>query len=531
MSGKNLPAKSQFIVCQTEDGSLKIDVRLESDTVWLGHKRLWSLLAMRNRYLREAVLRVVCALSLCVLVGALGSCAHTKDLGNRESGHSAALTLVPPSPVTDKIHLDIRGSVRNDSATSEQFAISLYLDQEEPGSLIERQVLALSPGESGGVYCRWPTEGHGGRHKILCVVNAGSQKTTVSTPVEILASANRSTGVIGGAWVEFYHWSEKEGRLWNAEVVKMTDDDWRESVRAMHDIGMDVIVMEESFRNQQYCGEHNIERDGYKGRAYYPSQLFPGRMPIAAEDPMEAILDEADKLGMSVFVPVGMYAWFDFTTGSLEWHKAVALELYERYGHHPSFYGWYIPEEIHGHLGKTAQRRAEVITFFRELQAYCRRLAPGKLVMLASNPHNMSGAETAWAELLQYMDIICPFGFQRMPEGDMSGEEAAALLQRLCDQAGAHLWMDMETFDFDASGALAPRPVEDIRAELEAFHQFEKVVCYQFTGLMNAPWAARKPGGKETVDLYKDYKDFLSTAGPYFSKDTNSSQPKKDKEK
>jgi hypothetical protein len=31
----NLPQKSQFLVYQTENGQIKIDVRLENETVWL----------------------------------------------------------------------------------------------------------------------------------------------------------------------------------------------------------------------------------------------------------------------------------------------------------------------------------------------------------------------------------------------------------------------------------------------------------------------------------------------------------------
>lgn len=34
----------------------------------------------------------------------------------------------------------------------------------------------------------------------------------------------------------------------------MTDDQWRELVRSMHSIGMDVIVLQEVFRNQDYVG-------------------------------------------------------------------------------------------------------------------------------------------------------------------------------------------------------------------------------------------------------------------------------------
>jgi hypothetical protein len=88
-----------------------------------------------------------------------------------------------------------------------------------------------------------------------------------------------------------------------------------------------------------------MDTEGYQGKAYYPSRLFPGRMPIASPDPLEAILSEADRLGMQVLPGVGCYAFFDFSPGALRWCQQVAEELWQRYGHHPSFYGWYVSAE------------------------------------------------------------------------------------------------------------------------------------------------------------------------------------------
>ena len=51
-------------------------------------------------------------------------------------------------------------------------------------------------------------------------------------------------------------------------------------------------------------------------------------MDIKADDPIEAILTEADRRNMNVFLGIGMFAWFDFTTESLEWHKRVAKRAF-----------------------------------------------------------------------------------------------------------------------------------------------------------------------------------------------------------
>jgi hypothetical protein len=420
-----------------------------------------------------------------------------------------SLTLIPPSPVTDRIMLDIRGAVRNEGLGTNRFTVSVYLDSAWRWNCLHRETLEVGPGSAAGFKFRWPTKGRAGNHTFIMVAEGGGKKLRSERPIKIVASEMRSTGVIGGTWSGIYHWSEQEGRLWNADIKKLTDDQWREQVRGMHSIGMDIIVLQESFRNQKYVDKHAIEKEGYQGLAFYPSGLYPGRMPIAARDPLEAIYAEADALGMQVFAGVGLYAWFDFTEGSLAWHKNVADELWERYGHHDSFYGWYVSGEIAGNLGVDDRHREELVSFFRGFGAHVRKFAPDKPVMLASNSHGIREAKGYYAKLLPHLDILCPFGFHRMSHRDLTGEEAAELLQRYCDEAGSHLWMDMEVFLFGPGGALLPRPISGLVSDAQRFPNFEKILCYQYPGLLNTPEASLKPGGEPTVKLYQDYKNFL----------------------
>ena len=335
----------------------------------------------------RTIIRLLFAMTALAAVMGMTSVrpASAGELSAPKPKPEISLTLIPPSPVTDRITLDIRGAVRNNGSVASQFSVSVYLDSAWRWNRLHREILDVAPGSSACIKFRWPTKGRAGDHKFILVAEGGGRKLKIERPIKIIASDIRSTGVIGGAWAGIYHWSEREGRLWNADIKKLTDDQWREQVRGMHGIGMDVIVIQEVFRNQQYAGKHAIEKEGYKGLAFYPSGLYPGRMPIAARDPLEAIFSEADKLGMYVFAGVGLYAWFDFTPGSLEWHKQVADELWERYGHHPSLYGWYVSAEIAGSLGSDDRHRDDLVNFFRAFGAHVRRLAPDKPVMLATN--------------------------------------------------------------------------------------------------------------------------------------------------
>jgi hypothetical protein len=421
-----------------------------------------------------------------------------------------SLTLIPPSPVTDQITLEMRGAVWNHAGEPSTFNIAFYLDKEERNCLLQRKSMEVAGGSAKAVSFRWPTRGNNGRHTVIAVAEAGSKRWRIERPLEIIPSPHRSPGSIDGAWVNFSLFSEIEGKHWLEELHKMTEDDWREQVRGMHQIGMDIIVIHEVFRSGPHHGQHDVPAQGYQGKAFYPSKLFPGRMQIASQDPVEAVLSEADRLKMHVFVGVGMYAGFDYTPGSLDWHKRVASELWERYGHHASFYGWYVPETQMGDLrppggGDTELYRREVVQFFREFQRHCRALTPDKPLMIAPNTIEMHNAVERWRPVLEHCDIICPFGFHRFA----GGEKAARGMRELCDETGTHLWMDMETFVFEHGGSLIPRPIEGVIDDLRRYTDFDKVLTYGYTGLWNAPDAVRKPGGEPTVRLYQDYRDHL----------------------
>lgn len=425
---------------------------------------------------------------------------------------SVSLTLIPPSPVTDQITLDLRGALRNISADRCKAEFSFYLDKEVPENLLGRQKIEIPSQATGGARIRVPAKGRAGDHRVVLTVTANSRLQRVEQPIKILAASTRSTGRLGGAWVDIYHHDEAEGKPFNADLGRLTEVQWRELVRAMHVTEQDIMVITMVFQNFTHRGRHKIETEGYAGRAYYPSKLFPGRMPITVPDPLEIIMSEADRLGMHVMPGVGCYAFFDYSPGSLRWHKQVARELWERYGHHPSFYGWYVSEEKDGGLGSAEERR-EIVAFFREFTPFAHALAADKPVMLAINSYHFRGAEETYRELLPHLDIICPFAFHRMPSDDLSGEEAATLMQSLCDAAGTHLWMDVESFVFRNGVELHPRAIEGLIADFRRFPTFEKTLHYQFPGLMSSPEMSLKPGGEASVKLYLDYKNWLEVKG------------------
>ncbi len=460
-------------------------------------------------------------------------CTARKNKEN-DSLSRISLNIVPPSPVTNRINLDVRGAVRNNHDQPVKYDVSAYIDNISETSCIYRGSLLLKPDSCGGIKFFFNPLIYEGNRNIILTASSDKGVITAIEPVKIIGSDIRSTKLIDGAWFEFYHWSEDEGRYWNSDIIRLNNKQWKEMIKGMHDINMNIVIIQELFRNQKYVGEHNMDSTGYKGIPYYQSDLFPVQPGIslldnvqngksspcypewkklAADAPLESVLSEADRHNMKVFLGVGLYAWFDFTKGSLEWSKKVARELWDKYGMHKSFYGWYILNEIAGNLGADDSRRKELVDFFMEFTAFVRTFAPDKPVMLATNCHHVRNSGGYYPELLKYLDILCPFGFHRMPEGDYTGKEVAKILQDYCDSAKCHLWMDMELFRFGEGNALYPRHIEQVITDLSLFDNFEKICCYSYTGLLNAGWQSATPGGVRTVRLYNDYMKYLVSEG------------------
>ncbi len=450
---------------------------------------------------------------LAVLSGFLFLYGCSVDKSKSEVG----LTLIPPAPITNQVNLDIRGGIKNMSDKDKKYQVTIYFNNETEVDKLYSTSVDIKAGDVACVKYMLFTQDKIGKHSIILVVEEGSNVYKMQKPIEILKSPIRSTQKIEGAFVGFYHWSEQEGKMWNPTIKNLTDNQWKEVVHSMNKLDMNILVIQESFRNQDYVGKHPIEQNGYKGKAFYPSSLYTERMPINAKDPIEAVLQQADKEGTNVFMGVGMYAWFDYTKGSLEWHKKVARELWEMYGHHSSFYGFYVSEEGMGSLdcfekdpSKKGMRQQEVLAFFKEFKQFCLELAPDKPVMFAPNGWGVGKAREIYPELLKNVDIICPFAFARMPKDDLTGIEAVTLLQKFCDDAGAHLWLDLEAFLFDEQEQyLIPRPIDEIKKDLLLFDNFEKVICYQYPGVFNDPEMSIRIGEESTIQLFQDYREYM----------------------
>jgi len=388
---------------------------------------------------------------------------------------------------------------------------------------------------------------HGVIH-IDATITGGSAASLVTQqwPYEVIQTPTASTRLIDGAFVDIVHWSASEGAPYNEALREMTSEEWRGQIFDMAAVGIRTATLQALFINNLYPGSPSISCDNYTGVALYPSQIYPreradfataggGRIDAEAatnftddSDKLEAILSAADAANMSVFVGLGNFAWFTFNEEALQWTQRVATEVWERYGWHQSFYGWYAAGEMAGDFSSggpnTTQTVLDMTQFFDGLGNFSANAllpfhgtsstnmsrAPSLLpVMLAINSGGvMEHAHTpagGWIRVASAVDVFAVFGFARIPDSPTAAE-----MRTLCTEAGASFWVDMELFSDDMSSGLVPKTFEQVRIELEQYNDAPQIGCaYEYTGQMSG--ASPAPPGLQSSAaqaLYTAYEQY-----------------------
>ena len=302
---------------------------------------------------------------------------------------------------------------------------------------------------------------------------------------------------ITGTWMDFQHQNPWDGEYWNRQTRVFSCEQWRGHVDEISGIGMDTIV---------------IMSTALDDKSFYPSAFLKERWDLACEDPVEAVLTAADRNGQNVFVSAGFYGHQTEETSDapdyLDWHLRLTEELYARCRDHRSFYGWYIPNEaeIEGHFSDG------FMNFTPRLTAHLRALDPARKILIAPYGTNKVQETDRFVEQIQRLgvDFIAyqdEVGVRKTQVEQL--DEIYARLKRLHDRAGIPLWADMEVFEFEGKvygSPLIPASIDRIRRQLAAISPYvEKVLCYQYHGLMNPPDSSQHCGHPDTIRLYQDY--------------------------
>lgn len=286
---------------------------------------------------------------------------------------------------------------------------------------------------------------------------------------------------IKGTWFEFFHHSKVEGQYWNPKCRSFTEEDWRDLLRRIAGDGMEYLVL--MCTSLCYC-DH--------AESYFPGGPYPFPEDMVCRDPMGVLMDETSRLGLKVFMSCGFYGdWTkardNMQSPEVRTRAFTAMDrLTELYGHHPSFYGWYLPDEI-GIDGGFPQFFIDYVNAYR---AKIRQITPDKPLLIA--PYGVAKIRFDEHFVDQLRQLDCEFIAYQDGVGIANGcveiaEEAFRNLKTAHDAARrSRLWADMEVFRFEGPiyrSALLPADPERIRQQLDAIAPCaEKILVYQYQG-------------------------------------------------
>ncbi|MBR3863916.1 MAG: DUF4434 domain-containing protein [Clostridia bacterium] len=273
-----------------------------------------------------------------------------------------------------------------------------------------------------------------------------------------------------------------------------TDDQWIADLDNMKEVGIDTVV---------------LMRGAFYDKCLFPSKVFP-TLKKEDEDFAGLIFTEATKRNMNVFL--GLYitdlCWGDgdFEV-ELEKNKLFVDEVLERYGHIPSFKGWYIPHE-------TAENSYNIAETMGALGKLCKEKAPDKKILISPyfktalssyssfTPERQAREwDNIWSRCGQYIDY-CAF-----QDGTASLKEYGnylAEMKKVCEKYDIKLWANVETFERDPRKMFFPISFDILRKKIEIAEEYvEKCLTFEFSHFLSPQ--SIFPSARNLNTLYRNY--------------------------
>jgi hypothetical protein len=332
----------------------------------------------------------------------------------------------------------------------------------------------------------------------------GASGALLETLPQMIASTSDSKGIkpISGSWFEFQHHATVEGVDWNPMCARFTCEQWDAKIKEIADAGLEYLVLMETALDY---------------RSFYPTKIFP-EWQLNCPEPMEAVLSAADKYGIKFFIGGGFYGdWQDTNIISDPIAAKKRLQAIEEiaklYSHHRSFSGWYWPNEafIDRHYSE------EFIRYVNTCSRLARQLTPQARILIAPYGTRVAVPDDEYVRQLEALDVDIIAYQDEVGVRKSTADETSAFfegLKKAHDRAQrAAIWADVEIFEFEGAvykTALVPAPFQRIRKQLEAVSPWvERILVYQYQGMMNKPGSTAFCGSPKSADLYTDYVKWL----------------------
>jgi alpha-L-fucosidase len=285
--------------------------------------------------------------------------------------------------------------------------------------------------------------------------------------------------------------------------------EWRQDFAHMKRIGIDTVI---------------LIRGGYRKFLTYPSPYLIGQRGCYTPpvDLVKLFLELAEEQGMRFYF--GLYdsgAYWDTgdMTPEIDVNRYVIDEVWQRYGHHKAFKGWYLSMEI-------SRQTKGSVQAFNTLGKQCKDVSNGlptfispwidgkKSVMASSSTLTKQDAisveehEKEWNEIFEAIHHnVDAVAFQ---DGHIDYDQLGAFFavnKKLADRYGMECWTNAESFDRDMPIKFFPIKFEKLRLKLEAARKagYDKAITFEFSHFMSPQSAYLQAG-----HLYDRYQEYIS---------------------
>ena len=360
----------------------------------------------------------------------------------------------------------------------------------------------------------WLKRGLGG---LAAVAGVGATRSNVrgegpgtSKPAARIGTAPRITG----SFFDLIHVNWFDAAYWTDTCLHWPEASWRALIRDMHGIGIDTAICVST---------------AFWGRPLFPGYEKTVGIPIkfGCPDPLGACADEADRLGMTLFFGIGVRGRVsqvrDYTRMEppwpdvwFTWNRAMAEAIVDRFGKRPCFGGLYLSYEIDFH--------AHQIDLYEKLVKEHLRPAVGDVKLLAS-PGSLGHHKDLNALPKQIeragINILAPqdYGGRRWDVAEAmklvrGNADALKRVGKTLRDMGVALWSNCELFCLRGNpsgrGVCVPGPIERIVRQIEMQAPLvDKLICYQYQGIMNRHTKLVDIGHPSTDALYRDYVAYV----------------------
>ena len=283
----------------------------------------------------------------------------------------------------------------------------------------------------------------------------------------------------------------------DSSTILWDNNQWLKELTYMQKLGMNVVIVQYMVDNDQ---------------AFYPTKLEWIR-PLQQE-PLEAILSVCDSLNIEVFVG-DRYEWnfkfhdsTYFLTAAFKINKIIE-ELWERYGRHKSFKGWYIAQE-YSNEKRFVEKQVYLSQFLRSIAEKCHTIS-GKPVAIAPFffPQDTNTFKEFYTYILRegQIDIIMLQDGIGSRNCDLINDIPVYfnIMSSICNMLDPprEFWADLEIFDTVKENVLVPADIERIIAQILVEKLYaSKIVCFEFNHYMSPL------KGEEQQMLYNKYKKY-----------------------